>query len=191
MPTATTAEKPAPRADVARNAKRIVEVAAGVLADRPEASMREIADAAGLSRVTLYRHFDGREQLLAEIQRAGLAEARAILERLPERGEVVPAICEALGESIALGSRYRVVALAPRTERGLFADEAATAAPLLAAIARGKRSGEIDRSMDDLFLVSLFPFLALTAIGLIERTRADPEAVTTDAQTALRKSLAA
>ncbi len=189
MPAATRKADPPRRADVARNAKRIVEVATEVLADRPDASMQEIAEAAQLSRVTLYRHFANREQLITEIQRAGLAESRAMLERLPARGEVVPPICEALAEGIALGARYRVVALSPRTDQGLFIDEATTAMPLLRAIARGKRRGEIGRELNDMFIVTLFAYLTLGAIGLIERTAADRDRVIADAQTAFRKAV--
>ena len=153
--------------------------------------MREIADAAQLDRATLYRHFRTRERLIAEIQRAGLAEVAAILERLPTRGDVIPAICEALGDGIALGSRYRVVALAPRTEQDLFLDEAATAMPLLAALERGKRRGEVDPQIDSFFAAALFAYTALAAINLVERTGAPLEATIADAQAAYRKVIAA
>lgn len=183
-------ESARPRADVARNARRIVEAATRLLADRPNASMQEIADAAELDRATVYRHFSSREKLMAEIQRAGLAEIGQILDRLPTEGEVIPAICEALGEGIALGARYRVVALAPRTEQDLFLDEAATALPLLASLERGKRRGEIDRDVDSIFIVALFAYTGLAAINLIERTGTELAEATRDAQATFRKAIA-
>ena len=179
------------RADVARNSQRIVDAAARLLAYRPAASMQDIADAAELDRATLYRHFRSRERLIAEIQRAGLAELAEILERLPAQGDVVPAICDALGEGISLGSRYRVVALAPRTEQELFLDEAATAMPLLAALERGKRRGEVDRAVDSFFAAALFAYTALAAINLIERTGASLEDTIREAQAAYGKVISA
>jgi AcrR family transcriptional regulator len=179
------------RADVARNEARIIDAATRLLADRPGASMQEIADAAELDRATLYRHFRSREQLIAEIQRAGLAEVAEILEQLPSQGQVIPAICAALGEGIALGSRYRVVALAPRTEQDLFLDEAATAMPLMAALERGKRRGEVDREVDSFFAAALFAYTALAAINLIERTGASLDDTIAEAQAAYRKVISA
>ncbi len=70
-------------------------------------------------------------------------------------------------------------------------DEAATALPMLDAVRRAKRRGEIDRDLDDLFIVAMFPFLALTAIGLIERTGADEDRMIADAQQAFRKAVGA
>lgn len=68
------------RADAERNISAILEAAATCLSRRPDASMAEIAEAAGVGRVTLYAHFPSREALLdAAIERA-LAEALAALD---------------------------------------------------------------------------------------------------------------
>src|SRR5215218_4302143 len=58
--------QPAPRMSLrVRVSEAIVEAAAGVLADLgPQASMSDVADAAGVARATLYRYFPTREALL-------------------------------------------------------------------------------------------------------------------------------
>jgi hypothetical protein len=52
------------RVEVARNRAALVSAAIQVLAERPEASMSDIASAAGVTRQTAYVHFGTREALL-------------------------------------------------------------------------------------------------------------------------------
>src|SRR5260370_33718955 len=60
-----------------RIATGILDTAAAVLAERGEsASMAEIADAAGVSRATLYRYFPSRDALLRGLAEAGAGELR-------------------------------------------------------------------------------------------------------------------
>lgn len=180
-----------PRADVARNVDRILDAATRVLATRPDASMQEIAATAGLNRGTLYRHFNSREQLITAIQRAGLAEVQALFADLPSRGPVIPALCDTLAQGIALGARYRVVALAPRSDPDLLIDEAATALPLAAVVERGKRRGEIDPDLDAIYIAALFAHTALATIGLVERAGFDSTLATDNALRTFAKAIAA
>ena len=53
------------REDARRNRERIVKAAGRVLAQSPSASLEDIAAAAGVSRTTIYRHFPGRDSLVA------------------------------------------------------------------------------------------------------------------------------
>lgn len=55
------------RADARANRERIAEAAREVLAADPRASMAEIAQRAGLSRVTLYGHAGNRAELMARV----------------------------------------------------------------------------------------------------------------------------
>lgn len=62
-----------------RNRERILHAARNLLVERPEASMEEIADAAGVARRTLYGHFQTREALILSL--TGFA-GDVFLERL-------------------------------------------------------------------------------------------------------------
>jgi|Tabmets5t2r1_1033131.scaffolds.fasta_scaffold23324_2 TetR/AcrR family transcriptional regulator, mexCD-oprJ operon repressor len=66
------------RADAELNKVKILDAAAACLRHSPTASMGEIAQAAGVGRVTVYGHFPSREVLI-----------EATLARLLERGEAV------------------------------------------------------------------------------------------------------
>jgi serine phosphatase RsbU (regulator of sigma subunit) len=61
-------EVSAARADATRNRKRILDAAGKLLAQSPDASLGEIATAAGVSRSTIYRHFTDRAGLVEEVQ---------------------------------------------------------------------------------------------------------------------------
>ena len=66
------------RADAEQNTARILDAAAACLSRSTTASVGEIAQAAGLGRVTVYGHFPSREALV-----------EATLARLLEQGETV------------------------------------------------------------------------------------------------------
>jgi len=72
------------RADSLRNEQRILEAARRLLEQSPEATLSEIAAAAGVSRSTLYRCFVDRESLIESL------EARPEDGALPPSGQALP-----------------------------------------------------------------------------------------------------
>lgn len=78
------------RADARRNHDSVLEAGARLLAERPTASMQEIADASGVGRTTVYRHFPAREDLVAALITRVAEEVTAVtstavaFERPPE-----------------------------------------------------------------------------------------------------------
>ncbi|MGH3468024.1 MAG: TetR/AcrR family transcriptional regulator [Thermocrispum sp.] len=60
----TAAAKPAKRADAQRNIAAIVDATVQCLGRDPDASMSDIAAAAGVGRVTIYGHFPSRADLV-------------------------------------------------------------------------------------------------------------------------------
>lgn len=141
-------ERKGRRADAVRNEAVIAEAALRVLAEQPGASMSEIAEASGLGRATLYRHFRTRAELVHAIQERALAAAgEAIaacgLDDLPPRVALACAI-EAL---VGVGDRYRVLAREVSPDPRRLERQQSVAGPLLATIQRGQELGELRRDL--------------------------------------------
>jgi AcrR family transcriptional regulator len=94
------------RADARRNHDSVLEAGARLLAERPSASMQEIADASGVGRTTVYRHFPAREDLVV-----------ALVERVAEEVTAVSASAVAIdrpAEDVIRRLSYDMVALGRR-----------------------------------------------------------------------------
>jgi AcrR family transcriptional regulator len=78
--TDAAAAEPGPvrrRADAERNIAAILDAAISCLSERPQATMADIARAAGVGRVTLYGHFPSREALVTAALDRAVAEVVA------------------------------------------------------------------------------------------------------------------
>ena len=127
-----------------RVAAAILDGAARILAVQGEqASMNDVAAAAGVARATVYRYFPNRQALLDELARAavseadeGLASAR-IDEVSPEEGvaRAVRALVD-VGDSFVLLARERVRSDPERFERRVIQ-------PLRQLFERGQATGDI------------------------------------------------
>lgn len=134
------------RSDARRNIDRIVDVAIGVLADRPLATLGDIADASGLHRATLHRHFTGREDLLRAIYARAADEAEAALWAAgPEDGRVEDALRRMLVVSMELSDRYRIVA--GTTDPEFSAHRERVMRPLTAMFEYGRSTGALRRDL--------------------------------------------
>lgn len=87
---------PLRRRDAEENRVALLDAAAALLADDPDASLEAIASAAGLSRRALYGHYAGREELVAATIELGAARLAGVVDvdqgTLPDpHPSVVPA----------------------------------------------------------------------------------------------------
>ncbi len=128
----------------ARVSSAILEAAAAVLAERGEqASMADVAAAAGMARATVYRYFPNREALFEALGRLALEEAGERLEagRLEEVA-VAQAFERAVRALAAVGDSFVVVSReSARTDPEEF--ERRVASPLRGLIERAQSSGEV------------------------------------------------
>jgi len=165
------------RADAERNLRRILDAATVLLAVNPGASMAEIAEASGLVRATLYRHFPTRDDLLREMYAAALDEALQAIESVePERGRATDAIARVVDALLVVGDRYRIVAEERRRYPELRDREEQVGAPLIALVERGQQSGELRDDMPLRWLVAALGSLvneALRAVGRGDIERAE------------------
>jgi AcrR family transcriptional regulator len=70
----------------------VLRAAAALLSRKSTATMDEVAQAAGISRATLHRHFAGRDALVRALEALGIAECEAALDAArPEEGAAADA----------------------------------------------------------------------------------------------------
>ena len=102
------------RSDARRNRRTVLDAAVALLAQRPQATMQEVADASGLGRTTVYRHFPRRQDLIdalfAEVIRDA---ANTIAEALRTAGSARELLCALGPRFIAIGDRYRFIDARP------------------------------------------------------------------------------
>ncbi|WP_042937707.1 TetR/AcrR family transcriptional regulator [Rhodococcus sp. AW25M09] len=107
------------RRDARSNRARILDVAQRVLADNPEATISDVAAAAGVVRRTVYAHFASREALIDGIALEAAERISAALARVPAAEE--SAVTVFVRQTLALtrvGDQYRLLLAVARTSLG-------------------------------------------------------------------------
>lgn len=171
------------RADAERNSEAILDAALGCFSEQPDASMTSIAQAAGVSRVTLYTHFPSREDLLARVLDRAVAGAAVVLDaEALDDGPAVEALSRLVRSSWHVLARYRNLmtaanaALSPRQVRGYHK---AVLQRVERLIARGRDDGSFRTDLPRSWLVTVFYSLIHAAAdevgagGLKQRDAAD------------------
>jgi AcrR family transcriptional regulator len=165
------------RADAEQNRARILDAAQACLCRSPTASMAEIAQAAGLGRVTVYGHFPSREVLI-----------EATLARLLERGEAVLGSLDLTGDPrealrTLIESSWRLIAdadavlqaaqsvLPPGRIRELHTKPAQRVEEL---IRRGQAEGAFRTDLPTSWLVSVLYHVLKGAAADVSGGRLDP-----------------
>ena len=152
----TDAAGPA-RADARRNVRAIVDAAAHMLASDPATPMQDIAEAAGVHRATLYRHFPAREDLIAALHRRALEEAEeAVRASRIEEGTATEALERVIVALSAVGDRYRMLVHEAGKDPDLCEQEDRLGALLRSLVLRGQAEGSLRPELDpDWTLVAL------------------------------------
>lgn len=157
---------PAPRAGLReRVAAAIVEAAAAVLAERGDASMSDVASAAGVARGTVYRYFQGREALLEALGRVAVEEAGQGLAaaRLDEVA-IDEAFSRAVRALVLVGDYFVVLA---RERASVDSDEfeRRISGVLRALLDRGQELGEIRSDVPVSWLVETLIGVIVSVLG--------------------------
>ena len=152
----------------ARVSAAILEAAASVLAERGEqASMADVAAAAGMARATVYRYFPNREALFEALGRLAVDDAGERLEagRLEEI-PVPDAFERAVRALVAVGDYFVVVSRqSARPDPEEF--ERRLAAPLRGLIERAQSLGEVRDDLPASWLME--SFVGIVTSGLQTR----------------------
>ncbi len=168
------------RADARRNREAVLEAAITLLGERPDASMQEVADASGVGRTTVYRHFPNRDELVKGLFERVVNESLAMSWRLVEQDPPAAELYRRMGlESLEITSRYRFL----RAHKELLDDALEEAGvglpndPMFDYIQRKQDAGELRADMPAQWLFSV-AFMVITAAvdqaadGGLDRERA-------------------
>ena len=96
------------RADAERSARAILEAAERVLAEDAGASMEQIAEAAGLTRITVHRRFANRQALLEALSVSAMQQLlEAIQEARPNSAPALVALYRVTANVLRVKSAWR------------------------------------------------------------------------------------
>ncbi len=169
-----------PRADAVRNRDKILDAAAVTLARNADASLADIADAAGLSRATAYRHFPDidaiRAALLEEAGQVGRVFLRDQLTPIfadPEGGLDADQLLEILRAALPMRHRWTTaISNEPIPDDGLIKMFAPMSKALLR---RGQLRGDFRSDLDPEVTSEAIIALSLYAVRRVHADGLDVE----------------
>lgn len=174
----------------------LTDAAARHLAHSPGASMDEIAQAAAVSRATLFRRHPSRAQLVAELsERAVRAYIAAVGAAEPEEGGVTEALTRLVEHLAPLAPTYGLLALQPMepsVEETLLAEAQGCDDRLRQLIRRGQRDGTFTLELSPGWMLTAITWLIVGAAdslrqGSLAPTDLKPYLTTTIVSAALRR----
>ena len=167
------------RSDARRNRRTVLDAAVTLLAQRPNATMQEVADASGLGRTTVYRHFPRRQDLIDALFEEVLREAaETVNEALAQAGTARELLCDLGTRVIAIGDRYRFLDAHPEVrDRTLAGENALDGAenPLEEYLAQAQRRGEVRDDMPVTWMLTTLRGLGVVAMVEVSAGRLSVE----------------
>jgi TetR/AcrR family transcriptional regulator, mexCD-oprJ operon repressor len=145
------------------------------LALAPAASMQELAEAAGISRATLFRRFPSRAALVAELcEAAARAYVRAVDEAALEDGtptQALARVVEALGRLASVVGLLGLQPLNEHVEASLLAQTAQAEDRLRRLVRRGQESGLFRVEVDPEWFLTILTWLMVGAADSVRLGR--------------------
>lgn len=169
------------RADAERSSAAILDAAIRLLGERGEASMDDIAEAAGVTRQTVYAHYSSREVLLRAVLDRATESALAALDAAElDRDSAPEALLRFLDASwqsfelFSLPLGRRDAAPSPEEDE---ARHAPVLERLLRLVRRGQEAGDFDADASPTWLLAATVALGHTAAEQVAAgTMTPPEA---------------
>ena len=164
---------PSPSVDVFSDA--IAAAAARHLALAPAASMQDLAQAAGVSRATLFRRYPSRAALVTQLCRAAVqAYVRAVDEAATEEGaptEALARVVDSIGRLVPVVGLLGLQPLAEHVEASLLAETAETDDKLRRLVRRGQESGHFRVEVDPEWVLATLTWLTVAAADSVRLGR--------------------
>jgi AcrR family transcriptional regulator len=156
------------RSDARRNRRTVLDAAVALLAKRPQATMQEVADASGLGRTTVYRHFPRRQDLIDALYEQVLAEsAQTVRDAIGAATNARELLCDLGARVIAIGDRYRFLDAHPELRERTLAgrgDDREGADPLHDYLSAAQERGEIRPDVPVGWMLTTMRGLAVVAM---------------------------
>jgi AcrR family transcriptional regulator len=165
------------RSDARRNRDRLLEAAVRVLSEDPDATIEDVAAAAGLTRSTIYRRFAGREQLLRAVRARLVEETQGVFRdavaREPDHRRCMDLMFrEAVRTSFARRRIWiRLMELGDIPDAGAYQPRSA----FVEWLEEGQRAGAFRDDVPVGWLVTMWMQLVNAGCLTVERNGLDPE----------------
>jgi AcrR family transcriptional regulator len=166
------------RADAERNIAAILDAGLVCFSRNPDASVAEVARAAGVGRVTLYGHFPSRQALVDAVLAHAIGQAHAVLDaEAVDHGAATDALSRLIRSSWRVVDHHRSLLAAaqrdlPPARIRRHHDQAMARVERL--IARGQDEGEFRTDLPRPWLVATFYSLMHAAAEEVDAGRLDP-----------------
>jgi TetR/AcrR family transcriptional regulator, mexCD-oprJ operon repressor len=153
------ARTPAKRADARRNIAAILDAALDCLSRDPQASIADIAAAAGVGRITLYGHFPSRPELVDATFGYAVEQAERVLDAVDLSGDPREALARLIDSSWRIVDRYRGALSAAERDlppERIRAHHGQPMARVEALLESGQQAGAFRTDLPLTWLVALF-----------------------------------
>jgi TetR/AcrR family transcriptional regulator, mexCD-oprJ operon repressor len=176
-----TDRQPRRRADAERNIAAILDAGLACFSRNADANMADVARAAGVGRVTLYRHFPSREALIDSVLAHAISQADTALEAVAvDDGPAPAALARLIHSSWRIVDHHR--SLLAAAQRNLpparirhHHDQAMARVERL--IARGQNEGDFRTDLPRPWLVATFYSVLHGSAEEVDAGRLDPNQV--------------
>jgi AcrR family transcriptional regulator len=163
------------RLDARRNLEAIIDAARRTFTAEPRASMQQVAEAAGLHRATVHRHFASRDDLLNALQTRATEESLAALREVhPEQGAANDALRRATRALVGVADRWQLARYAAVHQEGPAVEE--TRRRMADLLARAQREGSVRADLDADVLATVWAGVVSSASAFVARGMSIDEA---------------
>jgi AcrR family transcriptional regulator len=166
------------RADALRSIEAIVQAAAECLGRNPDASLSEIARAAGVGRVTLYAHFTSRAEVVDAAMSRALDRGNEVLDAVDLTGDPLLALERYIEAGWHLVDQAQALLAAAQRElpAGRIRElHAGPAARVEALVARGRAEGAFRTDLPIAWLINVLQAVMHSAAEEIRAGRLNPD----------------
>ncbi len=158
------------RADWERNRRQLIETSIDLLAVDPDLSIQQIAEAAGIGRTTVYRHFKSRDELLEAVIAEVMARARRTLTgAVVAPGEPERSIRNLSAALIGIALTYgRLIASRESDSDAFDAAKVAADSPTWIFLTEALERGEVRADLPQDWLRTVMQTVTLTAVAEVD-----------------------